>query len=252
VTQYERDGELGAAALDLAKHGSNEIAQLLKYAQYFHESYPRPGSYAAGGLPGPVFYRGLLLFPVDVIDEWKDAYTEPTLVALRRAAEHASRSLQSLRVAPLPEAAGWRERLNAVGDWGGAANPDWWAISERLDELKEAFRRSVTAEDRKDVGRRARDLVIATVLKVYRPSMVKMGQEPPKAADAKAMFDVILESRAGGSRHSDLRKLLRAAFDAGNTLTHSGDARAVDTFAVAQATVLIVRTLARLDEELNR
>lgn len=242
MSQTEQDGDLGAAAINLAKHGHPQLAQLLGQARLFHETFYDYSRW---------YVRAVLYLPVDVIDEWDESYAGPALEAFRRCADGADITLQSLKVAPLREASGWRDRLKSLGDWGDDS-ADWWAINQRLDELKDAFRRAVTPEDVKDVGRRARDLMIAAARKAYRPSMLPEGMEAPKEADAKAHFELILAARLSDGRNSDLRKVLRAAWDLANTVTHTGEDRAVDAFAAAQATILVVRTLAKIDEELNR
>lgn len=250
MTQTEHDGDLGAAAINLAKHGHAEVAQVLRHGRLFDQSYfdKFSGQFSSAGWK----VRAVLYLPIDVIDEWKETYGAPALEAFRRCADGRDVHLESLKVVPMPEASGWRERLKSLGDWGEDASPDWWAINQRLDELKDAFGRAVTPEDLKDVGRRARDLMIAAARKAYRPSMLPDGQEAPKGADAKAHFDLILSARVSDGRNADLRKVLRAAWDLASTVTHSGEDRAVDAFAAAQATILVVRTLAKIDEELNR
>jgi hypothetical protein len=244
MTQYSRDGNLGTAAVRLTRHSQGNIAQLLRLGQLFHESY----QVSAGAGRWVLRYRAVLMLPVDVFDEWRPEYEGPALEAFNLAATGEGTELTGLRVAPLPEAEGWRERLASLSDWGDDT-PGWWPINEKLDQLKGVYRRAVTPEDFKDVGRRARDLVIAAVDKVYRPTMLPAGQDPPKGAKAK--FGLILDARAGGARNADMRKALNAVFDQAQALTHTGDDRAVDAFAVAQATIAVVRTLAKVDEELH-
>lgn len=83
---------------------------------------------------------------------------------------------------------------------------------------------------------------------VFTADMVPDGQEEPKAADAKARFDCAIQTYAPGSSHAELRKLMRAAWDLSQKVTH-GDVTRVDAFAAAQVTVLIVRTLAEMQGE---
>lgn len=52
-----------------------------------------------------------------------------------------------------------------------------------------------------------------------------------------------LAEHLGGPARADLRKLLRTSWDAAQVPTHLGDAARVDAFAVAQSTVLVIRTL---------
>ena len=77
------------------------------------------------------------------------------------------------------------------------------------------------------------------------PALVPAGQEPPKAADAKTWLGFYLGRHAPGHSREELRKLLRAAWDLAQKVTHS-DLGRVETFAVAQATILVVRTLQQL------
>jgi hypothetical protein len=71
---------------------------------------------------------------------------------------------------------------------------------------------------------------------------VPVGQSAPQAANAKAWLDLFLARRAS---HAELRRFIPVARDLAQKVTHGGIGR-VDTYAAAQATVLVVRTLQQL------
>jgi hypothetical protein len=189
--------------------------------------------------------------PIEVIDEWQVSFLPLALGAIQRSADRDNMAPVELLVAPLPETDGWRERLKALDDWGGDDLPNWRAIDQRLEELKGVFNRAVRPEDFRDVGRHARDLMKAAAKKAYRPQMLPAGQDELNDEAAKEQFDLILGARLVGSHNKEIRDVLRKAWDLANKVTHSAEGAPVDAFAAAQATLLVVRTLAMLDEELD-
>jgi len=148
------------------------------------------------------------------------------------------------RVTPLLDQLDDLERLGNVDDWGGSP-AEWSRLEERLSGLRDELGSAATLDQYQDVGRRCREINIDVVNLVFAADMVPDGQEHPKSADAKARFDLILQARAIGTTHAELRKLMRAGWDLAQKATH-GDVTRVDAFAAAQATVLLVRTLAEM------
>lgn len=76
-------------------------------------------------------------------------------------------------------------------------------------------------------------------------SLVPAGTDTPKDGDAKAWLDLFLAKHAAESSRDELRKLIRAAWDLSQKVTHC-DLGHVDAFAAAQATVLVVRVVQEL------
>jgi len=71
------------------------------------------------------------------------------------------------------------------------------------------------------------------------------GADAPKSGDAKAWLELSLLARAAGRSHRELRAFVPTAWDLAQKVTH-GDVDRVDTYAAAQATVLVVRVLQQL------
>jgi hypothetical protein len=184
------------------------------------------------GLPDPFMWS-------DVDTAW--AWAKQWSTYAERRAEIAK------LVTPLLDQLDDLERSGQVDDWGGSPN-EWMELEQRLSGLRAEMDHASTLDHYQDVGRRGREVIIDVVDLVFTADMVPDGQEQPKASDAKARFDYIIQTYASGSSHAELRKLIRAAWDLAQKVTH-GDITRVDAFAAAQATVLIVRTLAELHRE---
>ena len=125
---------------------------------------------------------------------------------------------------------------------GGAT---WADLDSRVAGLSSELIGAASRDDIQDVGRRAREILIDCARLIADPALVPEGQPIPKSADAKAWLDLFLAARAGGSTREELRRLVRAAWELAQKVTHGGLGR-VDAFAAAQATVLVVRTLQQL------
>jgi hypothetical protein len=69
----------------------------------------------------------------------------------------------------------------------------------------------------------------------------------PSPNDSKARIGYYLDAEMPGHTGEALRGLMRAAYTLTQTATHSSSIGRVDAFAAAQATLLIVRTLQKLD-----
>ena len=70
----------------------------------------------------------------------------------------------------------------------------------------------------------------------------------PKAGDAKNRICHYLNSELSGRARSDLRKLMRAAWDLTQTVCHSDSIARIDAYAAAQAAVLLVRTFGEVEK----
>jgi hypothetical protein len=138
-------------------------------------------------------------------------------------------------------------RRAGVGDPGGTEGPTWKALDLRVGGIISKLGRAVTTDDLQDVGRRCREVLIDLAKLIKDPSLVPAGQEEPKGADAKAWLDLLLATRASGAAWADFRKFVKVAWDLAQRVTH-GDVQRVESYAAAQATVLIVRTLQQLVE----
>jgi hypothetical protein len=146
-------------------------------------------------------------------------------------------------VNPVYEELERRASAASVADWSAEAVPTWEALNERLEALKVELDRGASVDDFQDVGRRAREIIIDGVNLIFDDSMVPEGEDVPKTSDAKSRLDMYLAKRLSGPARADIRKLLRIPWDAAQVLTHFDDATRVDAYAIAQATVLVIRTL---------
>jgi hypothetical protein len=129
----------------------------------------------------------------------------------------------------------------------GSGQLAWASLDARLTGLAGELAKAASLDDMQDVGRRAREILIDCARLLADPSLVPGGQPVPKAADAKAWLDLFLAAQAPGSHRDALRRLVRAAWDLAQTVTH-GNVDRVEAFAAAQATTLVVRTLQSLAE----
>jgi hypothetical protein len=148
-------------------------------------------------------------------------------------------------VAPVLEALERQRSGLGVVDPRGAAIPTWADLDGRVAGLATELADAASRADLQDVGRRAREVMIDCARLLADPALVADDQPSPKAADAKAWLDLFLAARAAGPTRDELRRLVRAAWDLAQKVTH-GDLGHVDAFAAAQATVLVVRTLQEL------
>ena len=140
-----------------------------------------------------------------------------------------------------------RECWAEFDDWGGSSH-GWAQLEQRLTGLRNELDHATALDDYQDVGRRSREVIIDVVNLVFEPDMVPDDKEQPKASDAKARFDYITDTYVPGSSHAELRKLMRAAWNLAQKVTHA-DIPRVSAFAAAQATVLVARTLAEMQRE---
>ena len=133
-----------------------------------------------------------------------------------------------------------------ISDWG-APNNSWLKLEERLDGLKAELQGASSLDDLQDVGRRCREILIDAAGLACSAELLGSEKDPPKDGDAKRKIEIFLDSRAGGSGHVELRKLVRTTWDLANAVTHSSSAGRVDAFAAAQATVMLVRILHEIE-----
>ncbi len=190
--------------------------------------------------------RGLAYpFPCSDLWEWHGHWSSG------RFPSYASRRTHIRElVAPTLDALHEQRQGHGLVDPGSliGQDPTWSAVEARVLGLASELITASTKDDWQDVGRRCREIVIDCGRLLADPALVPAGQEPPKAADAKAWLGLYLARWAAGRSRDELRQLLKAAWDLAQKVTH-GDLGRVETFAVAQATVLIVRTLQQLNEE---
>jgi hypothetical protein len=187
--------------------------------------------------------RGLAYpFPWQDLPQWHGYWTGKNL-----GTWHKRRMAIQERVNPTLETLEQQRSGLRVNDPG--SGPLTWAdLDARVDELIAELDGAVSRDDLQDVGRRSREILIGCAQLLADPSLVPAGQDPPKAADAKAWLELFLAARASGSHRDELRRLIRAAWDLAQTVTH-GNVERLEAFAAAQATVLIVRTLQALAGE---
>jgi hypothetical protein len=125
----------------------------------------------------------------------------------------------------------------------------WHAIDGRLMEMKGRLDAASSLDDLQDVGRRCREILMGAGRLVFSEAMLTEGATVPSPNDSKARIGYYLDVRLSSGGHSDLRRLLRVAYDLMQTVTHSASITAIDAFAAAQATVLLVRTLQKIDAQ---
>lgn len=188
--------------------------------------------------------RGLGLktpFPWSSIGEWYGFYSQgshPTY-ASRRA--HIA-GLANPTLEQLDELVG----TGSVHDPGSDdSEPTWDRINIRIAGLTLEYSTAHQKDDWQDVGRRAREILINLGELIANPSIVPAGAEAPKAADARAWFDLFVTAHASGGEHAELRALMRKSWDLAQKVTH-GDIGDIDAFAAAQATVMLVRTIQKM------
>ena len=136
----------------------------------------------------------------------------------------------------------------SVTDWGKEeAQETWESIDKRLADAKRELDDANDLDGWQDVGRRCREIIIAAANLVFDESMIPEGQDPPKGSDAKRKIELYLQAKVPGSSHEDLRNLMKSALRLAHTVTHSESIDGIDAFAAAQATVLLVRCLQRIE-----
>ena len=77
------------------------------------------------------------------------------------------------------------------------------------------------------------------------------GEESPKESDPKTKSEYIVSSLGDSSVDERLTKLIDRAWDLCAGLLHNPEPPRIATFAAAQATILVVRTLERIEAEVN-
>ncbi len=132
-----------------------------------------------------------------------------------------------------------------VADPGAAPTPTWAALDTRLTGVVTELATASTQDDLQDVGRRCREVLIDAAKLLADPGFLDAGADTPKSGDAKAWLELFLLAHAAGRSHRELRAFVPTAWDLAQKVTHD-DVDRVDTYAAAQATVLIVRVLQQL------
>jgi hypothetical protein len=125
----------------------------------------------------------------------------------------------------------------------------WQALDGRLTEMKARLDAATSLDDFQDVGRRCREVLIGASRLVFREEMVPDGAPVPSPNDSKARIGYYLDACIPGSAGDAVRGLIRAAYTLMQTVTHSSTIGSVHAFAAAQATVLIVRTLQKVEAQ---
>ncbi len=85
---------------------------------------------------------------------------------------------------------------------------------------------------------------------VYRPDMTPEGEPALHGSNAKGKLEAYLQTKVPGPQNDELRKAVRASWDLANKVTH-GSIRRHHAFAAAQATVMLVRTVAAIEAEVS-
>ncbi len=236
------DGEVGAMALFIArKNPESPAPRLLSNAVSL--TVEEEGEYT--GWHEVLYVR----LPLDFYELWTAQVASDVTVAAQQAGFDVSYSNAILGA----EAEDWRDRLAQLEDWGPETEPSgtWEVIDNRLTDLKGLLDRALTPDQLSDVGKRCRDLLIASASATYRQSMLPNGEDPPKEADAKTKCRYIVAAHGTGSTDKSLVKLIERAWELANALAHNPDPSSIAAFASAQATILVVRTLERIEATLD-
>ena len=179
-------------------------------------------------------------FPWPSLWDWYGFYSQE-LATYRERREHV-RALTREALARLDQL----EQRGGVHDPAADDDsPTWESLNGRISGLVTEYSGARDRDDWQDVGRRSREILIDFGKLIADPALVPEGETPPKVGDAKAWFDLFLAKHATGRDKSELRAMMRSAWDLAQKVTH-GDIDDVDAFAAAQATVLVVRTAQRL------
>lgn len=125
----------------------------------------------------------------------------------------------------------------------------WPSLEGRLSAVKERLVAASTVDDRQDVGRRCREILVDLGQIVYTEEMLGEGEDAPKKSDAKVRLTYAARSLMAGRAHEEWRGLIRAAWDLANKITHSDGIADVDAYACVQVTVLLVRCFERASAE---
>lgn len=184
------------------------------------------------GLPEP--------FPWRALWDWYGFYSQE-LASYRERREHVA-GLTKAALSSLNET----ENTGVVHDpTPDDGDPTWERVNTRVAGLIAKYSAAHTLDDWQDAGRRAREILVDLGKLLAQSGLVSGGATPPRLADAKAWFDLMLAQRAIGSSKAEFRAVMRATWELAQKVTH-GDIDDVDTFAAAQATVLVVRTTQKL------
>lgn len=178
-------------------------------------------------------------FPYEDLWAWHGHWSQ-------HLSSYASRR-EHVRELAAPTRAALEAALNGaqVADPGAATTPTWAALDTRLTGVVTELATATTQDDLQDVGRRCREVLIDAAKLLADPGFLGAGADTPKSGDAKAWLELFLLARAAGRSHRELRAFVPTAWDLAQKVTH-GDVDRVDTYAAAQATVLLVRVLQQL------
>lgn len=176
-------------------------------------------------------------FPWATLWDWYGFWQTLGGYALRRGHVDrlASVALDALRV---------RQDSLGVADWGEGTVE---GLEHRIDGLKATLETAQDLDDYQDVGRRSREILIGLASIAFHESMVASGKPIPGSSDAKARLDIFFDRRFPGKSNEEMRRFMKSAVALANSVTHSDDTAGVHAYAVAQATVLLVRVVSKLD-----
>ena len=179
---------------------------------------------------------------------WPDLMTWWAFCSAPRMKRYAERRLY---VAEITESVlrELEKRGRPLTDWGADnEGVSWQGLEARLDGLKNEFDGASSLDEFQDTGRRAREILIDAANLAFDESMVGIGDQRPKRGDATGLFEIILAARIPGASSARFRQLLCAAWNLAQKVTHSRGVGRVEALAVAQATILVVRTLQAMTE----
>jgi hypothetical protein len=184
-------------------------------------------------------------YPWPDLDSWWGYCAAPRFTTYRQRRAYVSEV-----TSPVLDELG--RRRSSVTDWHlEGATESWTTVEARLASLKDRFDTALELDDWQDVGRRAREVLIAATNVVFDEGMIGEGEATPQEANAKARFDAVVEALAEGSSHDTLRQLMKAAWELAQKVTHSDGITRVDAFAATQSTIVIVRTLQEIERAIT-
>ena len=125
----------------------------------------------------------------------------------------------------------------------------WPLVDEEVRELRRRFQTAATPQDYRDVGNRCVTEMLGDA--IYNPSThLRPGEEPLKRGDTKKRFDRYIETLLTGSEHAAARSLARSVVVFAQEIKHDTTPTRREAGLAADAVILLVNIMRRLDQEL--
>jgi len=127
----------------------------------------------------------------------------------------------------------------------------WPAVDEEMRELRRRFQTATTPQDYRDVGNRCVTVTEMLGEAIYDPTtQLRPGEDPFKRGETKKRFDRYIEMRLAGAEHAAARSLARSVVVFAQEIKHDTTPTRREAGLAADAVILLVNILRRLDQEL--